>query len=220
MFTRLKIVSLCFSFVGCSIGLGFPEHASAQSSRAARPAITQEIDESKLVTLTGNTRPEANPGNDRGAVFAETQFEHMLLQLKRTTEQERALQNDPQFQRLSPDRQQQLRHRLQHFSSLPPQQQERVLSRMETWEHLTPEQKQDARRIFGQMQQLPPDRRQMVTSAFRDLRAMPPEQREQVINSEHFKNTFSPQEREMLQGASRLPLAPPETSGEQPAPQD
>ena len=41
MFTRLKIVSLCFSFVGCSIGLGFPEHASAQSSRAARPAITQ-----------------------------------------------------------------------------------------------------------------------------------------------------------------------------------
>src|SRR5438477_2772066 len=92
MFTRLKIVSLCFSFVGCSIGLGFPEHASAQSSRAARPAITQEIDESKLVTLTGNTRPEANPGNDRGAVFAETQFEHMLLQLKRTTEQERALQ--------------------------------------------------------------------------------------------------------------------------------
>src|SRR5256886_16325781 len=103
-------------------------------------------------------------------------------------EQERALQNDPQFQRLSPDRQQQLRQRLQHLSSLPPQQQERGLSRMGTWVHLTPEQKQDARRIFGQMQQLPADRRQTVGSAFRNLRAMPPEQREQVINSEHFKN--------------------------------
>ena len=36
-------------------------------------------------------------------------------------ERERALQNDPGFRRLSPERQQLLRQRLQHFSSLPPQ---------------------------------------------------------------------------------------------------
>jgi hypothetical protein len=126
-------------------------------------------------------------------------------------EQERALQNDPAFHRLSPERQQLLRQRLQHFSSLPPQQQLRMLNRQETWEHLSPEQRQQVRQI----QQLPPDRRRMVTAAARDLAAMPAQQREQVINSQRFQRLFSDREREMLRGASRLPFAPadgPETA--------
>ena len=73
---------------------------------------------------------------------------------------------------------------------------------------------------WNEFKQLPEAKRQKLRAELKRVLAMPPEQREQVINSEHFKNTFSPQEREMLQGASRLPLAPPETSGEQPAPQD
>jgi hypothetical protein len=125
-----------------------------------------------------------------------------------SNEQERALQNDPQFRHLRPEQQQQLRQRLQHFSGLPPQQQQRVLNRMETWEHLTPDQKQQARQVFGQMQQLPPDRRRMVTSAIRDLRTMPPAQRDQIIESDRFRGAFSPQERDIVRGASRLPLAP------------
>jgi len=125
-------------------------------------------------------------------------------------ERERALQNDPGFRRLSPERQQLLRQRLQHFSSLPPQQQQRMLNRMETWEHLTPGQKQEARELFGRLQQLPPDRRRMVTTAVRDLRAMPPGQREQIIDSNRFRGMFSPQERDIMRGATRLPLAPPE----------
>ena len=100
-------------------------------------------------------------------------------------------------------------------TSLPPQQQLRVLNRMETWEHLTPEQKQQARQVFGQMQQLPPDRRRLVHKAIDDLRAMPPEQREQIINSDRFQGVFSDRERELMRGATRLPLAPPD-SGDQP----
>lgn len=133
-------------------------------------------------------------------------------------EQERALQNDPFFQRLPPARQQLLRQRLQHFSGLPPQQQLRMLNRMDTWEHLTPDQKQDARQIFQQMRQLTPDRRRQVMTAVRDLRTMPPDQREQVIDSPRFRSNFSDQEREMIRGVSRLPLAPSE--GEEPPPQD
>jgi hypothetical protein len=125
-------------------------------------------------------------------------------------ERERALQNDPGFRRLSPERQQMLRQRLQHFSNLPPQQQQRVLNRMETWEHLTPEQKQQARQVHGQLTQLPPDRRRMVTTAIRDLSAMPPGQRQQIIDSNRFRGMFSPQEREIMRGASRLPLVSPE----------
>ncbi len=126
------------------------------------------------------------------------------------SERERALQNDPGFRRLSPERQQLLRQRLQHFYGLPPQQQQRVLNRMETWEHLTPDQKQQARELFGRMQQLPPDRQRMVTTAVRDLSGMPPQQREQIIDSNRFKGLFSTQERDIMRGATRLPLAPPE----------
>jgi len=136
-------------------------------------------------------------------------------------EQERALQSDPAFRRLSPERQQLLRQRLQHFASLPPQQQQRMLNRMETWEHLTPGQKQQARELFGRMQQLPVDRRRMVTTAVRDLRSMPPGQREQIIDSHRFKGMFSPEERDIMRGAARLPLAPPENGKpeEMPAPE-
>jgi len=137
------------------------------------------------------------------------------------SEQERALQSDPAFRRLSPERQQLLRQRLRHFSSLPPEQQQRMLNRMETWEHLTPGQKQQAREVFGRLRQLPPDRQRMVTTAVRDLRAMPPGQREQIIDSHRFKSVFSPEERDIMRGATRLPLAPPENGKpeESPAPE-
>jgi hypothetical protein len=126
-------------------------------------------------------------------------------------EQERALQSDPGFRRLSPEKQQLLRQRLRHFSSLPPQQQLRMLNRMETWEHLTPAQKAQARQIFGQIRQLPPDRQRAVNTAIHELRGMPPEQRERIINSDRLKGMFSDQEREMMRGATRLPLAPAES---------
>lgn len=125
-------------------------------------------------------------------------------------QQEEALQNDPDFRRLPPARQQRLRERLQHFSSLPPDKQLSILSRMETWEHLTPAQKQEARQLFGEFRQLPPDRQHVVKEALDTLRDMPPDQREKEINSDRYKNQFSDQERELIRGAVRLPLAPPE----------
>jgi hypothetical protein len=85
---------------------------------------------------------------------------------------------------------------------------------METWEHLTPSQKQEARGLFQQMRSLPPDRRQMMEGAIRNLRGMPPAQRQQVLESPDFKSRFSPQEQEMLNGISRLPLAPATPPGE------
>ena len=54
----------------------------------AAPAITTRIDESKLVSLRGNVRPEATAANDRGAVADSLPLDHLLLQLKRTPEVE------------------------------------------------------------------------------------------------------------------------------------
>ena len=50
----------------------------------SRVLIMQPIDESKLVTLAGNTRPEATAENDRGAVPDSFPMKDLLLQLKRS----------------------------------------------------------------------------------------------------------------------------------------
>jgi hypothetical protein len=58
----------------------------------ARPLITTAINDNALVALAGNTRREANRTNDRGPVAADFAMEHMLLQLRRSPEQEQALE--------------------------------------------------------------------------------------------------------------------------------
>jgi hypothetical protein len=123
-------------------------------------------------------------------------------------DQQKALQNDPQFRKLPPQQQQRLVNRLQNFNNLPPQEQQRRLNRIETWEHLTPQQKQQARQLAGQWKQLPPDRQKMMKTAIGDLRAMPPDQRERILESDRFKGMFSDQERNMLRQTTKLPLAP------------
>src|SRR5690349_14687427 len=66
--------------------------AQAESGGHVRPRITQTIDEINRVALRGNTRPEAVLANDHGSVANDFTMEHMLLQLKRSPEQEQALQ--------------------------------------------------------------------------------------------------------------------------------
>src|SRR6267154_4657947 len=66
--------------------------AQVESGLRARPRITQSINEMDRVALTGNTHPEARLANDRGVVAKDFPMEHMLLQLKRSPEQEKALQ--------------------------------------------------------------------------------------------------------------------------------
>jgi len=125
-------------------------------------------------------------------------------------QQKKALENDPNFRKLAPERQQQLQQRLQRFNSLPPERQQRVLNRMEIWEHLTPDQKAESRRVYSGIRALPPERRQAMQNAVNALRAMPPEARERAIQSGRFSQ-YSPKEQEMLRGVSKLPLAPAET---------
>jgi len=132
-------------------------------------------------------------------------------------QQKRALQNDPNFRRLTPERQQKFEQRLQRFDSLPPDRQQQVLRRMETWEHLTPQQKQQFRSFDSQYKALPPDRRQAVKNAIETLRAMPPQARQREIESGRF-GQFSPQERQVLNDAARLPLAPSQPTRSETAP--
>ncbi len=70
--------------------LAFMARGIAQTA-GPRAVITQAIDENRLVTLVGNTRPEANSKNDLGPVGNDLHLD-MYLQLKRSPQQELAAQ--------------------------------------------------------------------------------------------------------------------------------
>src|ERR1700744_5453854 len=53
--------------------------------------IREKVDEKKLATLAGNTRAEASAANDLGAVPDDLAVDHMLLQLKRSPQQEQTV---------------------------------------------------------------------------------------------------------------------------------
>ncbi len=57
----------------------------------SRPMLTGAIDETRLHTLQGNTRPEASAANDRGPVPDTLAMDHLLLQLQRSPEQQAAV---------------------------------------------------------------------------------------------------------------------------------
>jgi hypothetical protein len=131
-------------------------------------------------------------------------------------QQEKLLENDPAFKRLSPQRQAELRERLRKFNNLPPPQRERALNRMQWMASLSPEQRQQIREANTQLQVLPQDRQVMVHKALRHLSQMDPQERQEVLQSDRFKSTFSDQERGIMTKLSSInpppdstPSAPP-----------
>jgi subtilase family serine protease len=65
--------------------------AALRSQTTGRELIHEAVSENKLVTLAGNTRPEANADNDLGMVNDDLPMDHMMLQLKRSPAQEEAV---------------------------------------------------------------------------------------------------------------------------------
>lgn len=107
-FSMRRQVSLACCLLAVLASLFLLAVPSAQAQGVRPLLITQNLDESKLVTLGGNTRPEANAKNDRGPVADGLLLEHMLLLLKRSPEQEREVEkfidelhdsSSPQFHR-------------------------------------------------------------------------------------------------------------------------
>ena len=83
--------------------------AFSKTSRTPEPRVAQQIDEGSLITLAGNTRPEAkNAAYDRGPVADTFELDHMLLVLQRSPALERRMdrlidslndRNSPNFHR-------------------------------------------------------------------------------------------------------------------------
>jgi subtilase family serine protease len=80
-------------------------YSQSTGRTSARPLITKPVNETKMRTLKGNTRPEASVGSDLGKVSDSFQMDHMLLQLQRSPEQEAAVKAfiDQQHDASSPE---------------------------------------------------------------------------------------------------------------------
>jgi subtilase family serine protease len=86
----VRLLFFCALITGWTCALMAQEGGNAPPARAL---LTQSVDSSRLRTLAGNTRPEANAQNDRGKVAGTFAMNHMLMQLQRSPEREQALEN-------------------------------------------------------------------------------------------------------------------------------
>jgi subtilase family serine protease len=87
------------------VSFGVIGFAPLMNAQAPVPTITQTVNESVLVTLYNNTRPEAIADNDIGQVPDSFPMPHLLLQLQRSPQEEAALRSfiDQLHDRTSPN---------------------------------------------------------------------------------------------------------------------
>lgn len=90
MLQKLGLAGAAFSVLTFAAANRIAAHLhSADHRQHARILTVENIDEEKLVTLRGNTRPEARErANDRGRADDDFPLTHMLLQLRRPAELE------------------------------------------------------------------------------------------------------------------------------------
>jgi hypothetical protein len=151
--------------------------------------------------LAPNPQPRANPARPNQnrpnpqAHLGEWMNAHGNLPL---AQQQRALEQEPGFQRLRPEVQQHLRDQVTRLNNMTPERRQQAIANTEAMERLTPDQRQQVRNAAGQLGTLPEERRRAVARAFRDLRAMPEPQRQDFLDSPQFRGQFNDQERDTL----------------------
>jgi subtilase family serine protease len=74
-----------------TLSSGLVLFAAQANSPGPQPRIRTAVDDQARVTLRGNTRPEATPAHDLGQVEDNLTLEHVQLLLKRSAEQQAAL---------------------------------------------------------------------------------------------------------------------------------
>src|SRR5580704_6959326 len=86
------VILLFAFFLACLLFLATPARGQGLPHSSGQPRIVENIDESSMVTLHGNTHPFANAKNDRGAVTADFSMPDLTLVLSRSPEQEAAFE--------------------------------------------------------------------------------------------------------------------------------
>lgn len=163
-------------------------HSAPTNSPAARPPYLAR-------RASGNVRPP-NSG-DRQVHLGTWLTQHRNMSL---AQQQQALRNEPGFDRLSPQSQQNLMDRLAQINSMPPQQRQRMLAYIEAWGQLSPQRQQRVRSALEAIGSLTLDRQRMVKKAIRDLRERTPREREAIMASSQFRTQFNFGEQNIISG--------------------
>ena len=196
-----------------------PAHVNTSEPKIAEPKIAEpKIVEPKTSGAAGDSKaphvnepnashggePRLGPGGEPG----KPRPGEWLSRLKdmNLADQQKALNSDPEFQKLPPEQKQKLHERLQEFNNLRPEQKEQLIQRMKQWDKLSPQQQEQARGLQEKLRNVPDDRRKMMQTALRNLRQMDPEERERVLNSDRFKSMFNDNERDIIRGVADLPI--------------
>ncbi len=197
---RVKLLSLCMLFLLAALGGSAALHPGARHSLAPPGTILLQS------SATPQKNPTNSPKNDKNAKHPPKRLGDWLQTNKDLSpeQQEKALESDPKFKKLPPDRQAALKDRLRKFNALSPEQRQRALQRMNYMAGLSPDQRQQLRDANKTLEALPPDRKVMVHTALRHLRKMDPQQREETMQSEQFRSTFSDQEQGILKQLSAI----------------
>lgn len=128
------------------------------------------------------------------------------------TQQEMLLRHNAEFQRMSPQAQQQIIHQLHRIDQMAPARRQRYLERNEAIERLTPPERAAFDASMHAVNALSPARRAAVSEAFRRLRRYPVKQRAAMLASAPYIGSLSDAERAMLKNLLSVePYQPPAT---------
>jgi hypothetical protein len=120
-------------------------------------------------------------------------------------QQQRFLENNEQFKRLAPERQEQIRRNLDNWNKLPPEEKQATVEREQVLERMTPEQRAYVRdTLLPKWQGMPQDRRQVINRHLATLRNMSPATQQAALSDPKFMQGLSPDEQSMLRDLNSL----------------
>lgn len=108
-------------------------------------------------------------------------------------------QREAALAKLPPERQEQLKKRLEMYDRMSPDEKQRLNDQYEIFRQLPPERQESMRRLFRRFNNMPDERKPMLQQEFRNLRTMKESERVARLKSDDFRARFSVPERRLLQ---------------------
>jgi len=109
----------------------------------------------------------------------------------------------------------QQKQNLEKFNRLPPQKQQELRERLHAWNQLTPDQQNHVKNdLLPAYKNLPPGRQSAIGSRLRVLQNMPESARNQHLNDPNFTRGMNEEDKAMLRDLAHMHLGAPDPPGE------
>lgn len=131
-------------------------------------------------------------------------------------ERQRVIENNKQYNALTPEAKENIQRRFQRWDNLPAREREELRERERVWRQMTPEQQEHVRRdVLPKWREMPTDRRQAIQKRLSVLREMPEAARNRRLNDPQFTRGMSAEDKAMLRDLSHLHVGgAPDAPGE------